>query len=523
MQLGFIQLSERTNRIFAALGIAGFLLVFLLVLFRTGWQSDDAYITYRTIDNYLHGYGLTYNPGWRVQAYTHPLWMLLHIPLFKFTGEVFFTGIFVGMGVTMAALGVGIKSLGTHRTGIAFLLLAALFSKAFIDFSTSGLENPLTHLLLAFFFWKAAKGIQDFRQACWLVFIAGLAVLNRMDIGLMYFPSLLYIAYRFRGIRHWLRLALAFAPLIVWELFSTFYYGFPFPNTAYAKLGTGIGMDWKIPHGLHYLAESFSRNPITLLIILAAILTVAMRKWYMKERTSAFLTDQLLMLGVILYVFYIVWIGGDFMSGRFLTAPFWVSAWVTARACEALRPRLREAMLLVVLALGLILPGSPVFSGRNYGLTQTVIIDAYGVADERAYYYPTCGLIHNRPGTISPRHPWSQQGLVFQGRKQKVVVHPNQGFVGYHAGPEVHIVDPLALTDPFLARQPVNTAIELRPGHVNRIIPPGYKESLITGQNQLQDSAQAVLYDKLHHITADPLWDWQRLKEIVKINLGHYN
>ena len=34
-------------------------------------------------------------------------------------------------------------------------------------------------------------------------------------------------------------LGLGMAPLAAWLGFSTFYYGFPFPNTAYAKLNNG--------------------------------------------------------------------------------------------------------------------------------------------------------------------------------------------------------------------------------------------------------------------------------------------
>ena len=48
--------------------------------------------------------------------------------------------------------------------------------------------------------------------------------------------------------RHWLTLCvraflpsvLGFIPLIAWELFSLIYYGFLLPNTAYAKLNTGL-------------------------------------------------------------------------------------------------------------------------------------------------------------------------------------------------------------------------------------------------------------------------------------------
>ena len=43
-------------------------LLFGLFLIRNAWVSDDAYITFRTVENYLAGYGIGYNPFIRVQA-----------------------------------------------------------------------------------------------------------------------------------------------------------------------------------------------------------------------------------------------------------------------------------------------------------------------------------------------------------------------------------------------------------------------------------------------------------------------
>jgi hypothetical protein len=37
------------------------LLLVAVVLIRTAWICDDAYITFRTIDNFLHGFGLRWN------------------------------------------------------------------------------------------------------------------------------------------------------------------------------------------------------------------------------------------------------------------------------------------------------------------------------------------------------------------------------------------------------------------------------------------------------------------------------
>ena len=48
--------------------------LFAVVLVRTAWVSDDAYITFRTVDNFLAGYGLRWNVGERVQTLGSRAW-----------------------------------------------------------------------------------------------------------------------------------------------------------------------------------------------------------------------------------------------------------------------------------------------------------------------------------------------------------------------------------------------------------------------------------------------------------------
>jgi arabinofuranosyltransferase len=64
------RIQERVIRLFP-------ILVIFLLLLPTAWICDDAYITMRTADNFVNGYGLTWNVSERVQAYTHPLWLFL--------------------------------------------------------------------------------------------------------------------------------------------------------------------------------------------------------------------------------------------------------------------------------------------------------------------------------------------------------------------------------------------------------------------------------------------------------------
>ena len=43
--------------------LALIIIVYAIVMIKNAWIGDDAYITFRTIENFLGGYGLVYNIG----------------------------------------------------------------------------------------------------------------------------------------------------------------------------------------------------------------------------------------------------------------------------------------------------------------------------------------------------------------------------------------------------------------------------------------------------------------------------
>jgi len=62
-----------------------------------------------------------------------------------------------------------------------------------------------------------------------------------------------------------------------------------------------------------------------------------------------------------------------------------------------------------------------------------------------------------------------------------------------------------------------------RVGHYERLVPAGYLESLESGENLLCDDGLAQYYEKLTLITRGPLLDLERLKTIIRMNLGQYD
>ena len=117
----------------------------------SAWIVEDAFITLRTVDNFLHGYGLRWNIAERVQTYTHPLWMLALTASSWMMGESYYSTIATSIATSLAAVTLLTYKLAASRRTAVAGLLAVGTSQAHLDYATSGLENPLTHLLLALF------------------------------------------------------------------------------------------------------------------------------------------------------------------------------------------------------------------------------------------------------------------------------------------------------------------------------------------------------------------------------------
>src|SRR5260370_29395386 len=89
-----------------------------------------------------------------------------------------------------------------------------------------------------------------------------------MDPLLLFAYPLIYKLYKSPTFMNIKAALLGFLPFVFWEAFSLWYYGFLFPNTAYAKLDKGIGDAQLLPHGISYFIISAKLDPIMFIIIL---------------------------------------------------------------------------------------------------------------------------------------------------------------------------------------------------------------------------------------------------------------
>ena len=131
---------------------------------------------------------------------------------YGFTREAFYTVLLLCLAISSVTVWLICAKLACSRMQAVLAAAIHTLSKAFVDYSTSGLENPLTHLLLVVFCFLYFQWMQNVlspnlqnetnslpdvpvafrdRHIFWMTFVAALGTVNRMDTILLYLPALL--------------------------------------------------------------------------------------------------------------------------------------------------------------------------------------------------------------------------------------------------------------------------------------------------------------------------------------------
>ncbi len=504
--------------------LVGALFTLTAAVLVAAWVSDDALITLRTVDHFLHGRGLRFNPVERVQSFTHPLWLFVVAPFMAVTGEGLWAPIAASLVCTAGAVAIAVRLCGPPGAGSWACVLVLAASKSFVDYSTSGLENPLTHLLLAAFafVWLGAtdggdgRGERDEhsrRRVFQLTLLTALVFTNRMDAVLLVAPAALWLGL---GVLRSGRLGRALpavlaglAPALLWIAFAWLYYGSPWPNTAFSKLSTGIERGPLVAQGLVYLRVFLELDAPGALALLAALVA-----GFASGRTEL----RALVAGVPLYAAYVVWIGGDFMAGRFFATPVFVAAIVLGRSAREARPlwqaRFGPAISVAAVALAAFSPGSPLRASTadTYeGVDSSGQMPTHGVVDERLWYY-------TRSGALSAyREDGLEPGAACKGEPRVLVrrVCGGLGRIAFEGCADDHWIDPCGLSDAFLARRPIPENATWRIGHFMRAVPEGYGQSVAEGRGVMREPELNVEFDRVMLRVRGPVFGGERLREIL--------
>ncbi len=315
---------------FTAIAASAVILVLQHVYFH--YTSDDAYISYRYARNLADGGGVVWNPGEHVEGYTNFLWVAVLAGMHRIGADIIVSGRWLGFGLAIAAAAGAYRltvdlldgEAGRMAGLVAALLLAA--SGPWALWATAGLEAPLfaALMLLAMLLhlrerpretggegrgWFPASGM-----------VWGFASLARPEGVLLFAISGAFklgdtvVHYRRtsrRGIiagsfavigttatlLAWIAgFALIFVPYFIWR-FDTF--GWLFPNTFYAKVGSGLN---QYDRGLRYLTSFLQQSGGWLLLLVPVALAVS------ATRRGAMLYALTLLVA---WLAYVAIVGGD--------------------------------------------------------------------------------------------------------------------------------------------------------------------------------------------------------------------
>lgn len=475
---------------------------FGFVLIRTAWLDDNASFTIRSVLNWINGYGPVFNVGERVQAYTHPLWFLVLSLFTLVTNNIFFSVFFLSISLSLLNIWVLIRHISIYLAGCLLAVTALLFSKAFIDYSSSGLENPLSHffiLLSSYFAFSFSKNPSN-KNLFFFTIVCALLYLTRQDLILCVMPLglLILLNAKKEKLPYVRTITLGLIPAIFWLTISLWYYGFPFPNTAYAKLGHGIGVMELISQGQWYFLDSITNDPLTLVtIILGLALSI-----------HASAITQAIALGILLYLFYILLIGGDLLSGRFLTTPLLMACVIISRTPLSNKLTILISIPFIILAIS----NTPSTVLSNYSSrASSLVLGNIGVGSDLSNGRDNLMNLLDRATFLYPERKSSPEPEVAVTCK---------AYPGISKGPDLQLINPCGLSDPLMARLPARQDQTRKMGYFERELPLGYIESVRSGQNVLADQGTRNYYEYIQLITQGPLLSWDRLKAILLVNFN---
>lgn len=283
-----------------------------------GFRFDDSYITLRYAENLAHHGVLSFNVDDRVNGFTSTLWTLLlaaAIRLGADAEQAMLVGSHLAGYLAAIAAALCARALGASR--VASVLLAAIglvFTAGFMVWTAPGMETPLVGLVYALLAASGFVVVPASREPVRRRVVAALIVLAALarPEGALFAagaacielaPVLRAEAWR-DALARTRPIVIACAIVLAAFAIQWAYYGYPLPNTFYAKSSTpGLAQT-----GARDAAEFLRGNPVAVAPWIA--LAIAARPGSMRRRAYALL--YALWFAAVLFVY--ARSGGDYMG-----------------------------------------------------------------------------------------------------------------------------------------------------------------------------------------------------------------
>ncbi|MDW8054897.1 MAG: hypothetical protein RMJ86_10200 [Anaerolineae bacterium] len=296
----------------AAFGVLSLAIFAIQVALFWPFTIDDAFITFRYIRQFVAGNGLVFNIGERVEGYSNFLWLMLLSPFHALGLDLVVVAKAIGVLLAVITLWLTAQLAAPLGCGwIAALLLVA--TAPFAVWAVGGLETMLFACLFAA---SALAFVQEEEtgKGAWSGVLFALLALTRPE-GVLFGAlaaalraAKLWRERRAPAIHDWWRLGLWLAPPLVHLAWRLNYYGYPLPNTVYAK---SLGLHPRaFIEGAHYLYTSATTLGGVALLLVGSFVVV----WRVRALRYAYL-----LAAVLAYAAFTFAGGGDWMPAqRFL-------------------------------------------------------------------------------------------------------------------------------------------------------------------------------------------------------------
>jgi len=300
-----------------------FLVAIALFLFHSGYlynfTVDDAYISFRYVDNLAQGKGMVFNIGERQEGYSNFLWIIL-LGIFAWGGispviSSKLLSIMFGIGIFFLTYNFSrlFNKKNTSPSYITLFLLAS--STSLVLWTASGMETVFyTFLLLlaSYLFLRECEGKGAYSSAVCFLLLA----LTRPE-GIIFFvlPVLFRMYDLLNPNSHFNRrsfciyLLIFFLPFSAYILWKYLYFGSIIPNPFYAKFNAPLQLIYeptsKLRKAWTYLTRAMIQNNLVATIPFLGILL----------GNNSLGQKRLFYIGgvILLQIFFIVSVGGDWM------------------------------------------------------------------------------------------------------------------------------------------------------------------------------------------------------------------
>ena len=417
------------------------LCVFAIHARSLNFTQDDAFIIYRYAKNFANGNGFVFNVGERVEGYTSFSWTFLMAQVIRMGLDPITVSKILGFLSSLGSILLlfFISNLISKKRFFLFNTLACIMivgNGSFAMWTMSGMETAL-------FIFLVLCGVycylfEHYRERYGLltpvVFV--LASLTRPEgmflFGLTFAHRLAYslVTKRFQLRSHlqWLGLyGILLLPFFLWRLS---YYGYPFPNTFYAK--TGFSLVY-IEMGFEYTVTFLRQYAVWGLAFVVPFLVLFFRR----ERFW-FGYCVLLILALMMYV---TLIGGDvLLENRFYIPVFFLMYLIVQET-------LYDVYLL--------------FQRKNYlknVIVQSAVVTCIVVFAVLyslwTYSYPRGSILASKKlmeevvSKFSRIAKWINE----QGTQQASLATTGVGAVSYYSN--IQVIDMYGMTDDYIAHNP---------------------------------------------------------------------